>query len=252
MNACDIRNDNRLAFSLVELSIVLVILGLLVGGVLSGQALIRAAELRSVTTQLSEFSTARNSFKDKYFALPGDMPNATQFWPAADPADAFACYNALVAGVSGNQTCNGTGDGYLYNGTPYSEVLLYWQHLSNAGLINGKFSGNYTAAPFVWNSSNSPSGRINNAIWTVSDVSGALFYYLFSGKTSGYPSENVLRPEEMWKIDTKLDDGKPQTGNVLAYASYSHPNNCTTTITPTADYILTSSDISCYGTFIVP
>ena len=67
------------AFSLVELSIVLVILGLLVGGVLSGQSLIRAAELRSVTTEYSRYTTAISSFRDKYFALPGDMSNATSF-----------------------------------------------------------------------------------------------------------------------------------------------------------------------------
>src|SRR5438552_4058186 len=73
----------RQAFSLVELSIVLVILGLLVGGILSGQSLIRAAELRSVTTEFSRYLAAVQSFKDKYFALPGDMANATAFWGIA-------------------------------------------------------------------------------------------------------------------------------------------------------------------------
>ena len=66
-------------FSLVELSIVLVILGLLIGGILTGQSLIRAAELRSVTTQYQGYVTAVNTFRDKYFALPGDMPNAIDF-----------------------------------------------------------------------------------------------------------------------------------------------------------------------------
>ncbi len=54
------------AFSLVELSIVLVILGLLVGGVLSGQSLIRAAELRSITEDYARYVTATHTFKDKY------------------------------------------------------------------------------------------------------------------------------------------------------------------------------------------
>ena len=70
----------RSAFSLVELSIVLVILGLLTGGILSGQSLIRAAELRSVTTEYSRYTAATYSFRDKYFALPGDMSNAESFW----------------------------------------------------------------------------------------------------------------------------------------------------------------------------
>ena len=68
--------DQR-GFTLVELSIVLVILGLLVGGVLSGQSLIRAAELRAVSTEHSKFVTAMNSFRDKYFAAPGDMKPPT-------------------------------------------------------------------------------------------------------------------------------------------------------------------------------
>ena len=71
---------NKKAFSLVELSIVLVILGLLVGGILSGQSLIRAAQLRSVTADYTRFVTAVNTFRDKYFALPGDMTNAQSVW----------------------------------------------------------------------------------------------------------------------------------------------------------------------------
>ena len=87
--------NQRHAFSLVELSIVLVILGLLVGGVLSGQSLIRAAQLRSVTTQFANYRAAVFTFRDKYFALPGDMANASAFWGSAggtgaDAADAGA------------------------------------------------------------------------------------------------------------------------------------------------------------------
>jgi len=76
-------SDKKTAFSLVELSIVLVILGLLTGGVLTGQNLIRAAELRAVTTEFNAYQTAANTFKDKYFAIPGDMTNATDFWGSA-------------------------------------------------------------------------------------------------------------------------------------------------------------------------
>lgn len=68
------KNSKRIyngGFSLVELSIVLVILGLLTGGILGGQSLIKAAELRAVTTELDAFQTATNTFRQKYFALPG-------------------------------------------------------------------------------------------------------------------------------------------------------------------------------------
>lgn len=71
---------HRKGFSLVELSIVLVILGLLVGGVLAGKDLIRSAAVKSQISQFSEVAIAARAFKDKYFALPGDLaePTATQ------------------------------------------------------------------------------------------------------------------------------------------------------------------------------
>ena len=64
------------AFSLVELSIVLAILGLLTGGILTGQTLIRAAELRAVSTEFQRYQSAVNTFRDKYFSLPCDIRNS--------------------------------------------------------------------------------------------------------------------------------------------------------------------------------
>ena len=74
------KQPEQQGFSLVELSIVLVILGLLVGGILSGQSLIRASELRSVTTEYQTYVTSLGTFRDRYFALPGDLSNAASFW----------------------------------------------------------------------------------------------------------------------------------------------------------------------------
>jgi prepilin-type N-terminal cleavage/methylation domain-containing protein len=80
---------NTRGFTLVELSIVLVILGLLAGGVLAGQGLIRAAELRSITTDQQRFLIAIRAFRDQYRSLPGDMPNATLVWGGAR---SHSCY----------------------------------------------------------------------------------------------------------------------------------------------------------------
>jgi prepilin-type N-terminal cleavage/methylation domain-containing protein len=68
-------------FTLIELSIVLVIIGLIVGGVLVGQDLIRAAAVRAQITQIERYNTAANTFRGKYGYLPGDIPNpdATNF-----------------------------------------------------------------------------------------------------------------------------------------------------------------------------
>ena len=129
----------RKGFSLVELSIVLVILGLLVGGVLSGQSLIRAAELRSVSNDLSRYAAAAQTFRDKYFAIPGDMPNATSFWGSAGGANNDAACQA--AQTTAAATCNGDGNGDLLNNNGESEPYLFWKHLANAGLIEGSYSG---------------------------------------------------------------------------------------------------------------
>src|SRR5579884_171721 len=64
-------------FTLIEISIVLVIIGLIVGGVLVGQDLIRSAQVRATIAQIEKFNTAANTFKGKYGALPGDMAAAT-------------------------------------------------------------------------------------------------------------------------------------------------------------------------------
>jgi prepilin-type N-terminal cleavage/methylation domain-containing protein len=130
----------RHAFSLVELSIVLVILGLLTGGILGGQSLIRAAELRAVSTEFQRYVTASHTFRDKYFGLPGDITNATLIWGAAHGTPA-TCRTTASTGAA---TCDGNGDGNINtidSGTTYSERHRYWQQLSAAGLIEGSYTG---------------------------------------------------------------------------------------------------------------
>lgn len=125
-------------FSLVELSIVLVILGLLTGGILGGQALIRAAELRSLTVELERLSTATYSFRDKYFGMPGDITNATAFW--GDQATGVnACPSPSTPDGSPG-TCNGNGDGQ-FSGGDLGENLRALQQLALAGLIEGSYTG---------------------------------------------------------------------------------------------------------------
>jgi prepilin-type N-terminal cleavage/methylation domain-containing protein len=162
----------RRGFSLVELSIVLVILGLLTGGILAGQSLIRAAELRSVVTEYQRYTTAVQSFRDKYLALPGDMTNAERFWGTAHATDA-TCITTSSGSVT---TCNGDGDGQVEAVTTRSnETFRFWQHLANAGLIEGSYTG--VAGPLSYldalSATNVPSGRLTNAVWTSTFVGNA-------------------------------------------------------------------------------
>lgn len=260
--------SNRHAFSLVELSIVLVILGLLVGGVLSGQSLIRAAELRAVTTEYSRYVTSVQSFRDKYFALPGDMNNATRFWGRLNGNADCVTNSSPVSAVATPGACDGNGDGLIGTGVAASQSAEYvqiWRQLALAGLIEGSYAGligsggvfDCTAGTVC------PRSRVNNAVWNVyylapnyaGDTVAYAYdygnYFSVGGTNTGSLALNpVLKPEEAWNIDTKLDDGKPATGKVIVR----YWNNACATSTSNTDYTgnykLTDSALQCMLYFV--
>lgn len=260
-------NNRQRGFTLVELSIVLVILGLLVGGVLSGQSLIRAAELRSVTSQMDGYRVALNSFRDKYFALPGDMNNATRFWGSAGgDSSNMACLNAQTAGSKA--TCNGNGNGEItaYNATAtgasngqYSERFTAWKHLANAGLVEGSYTGvnGPGSSPSEYNQrpgENVPASKISNGFFdlfyttqntaiTFADSSLPANAVTIYGNTSNW---GILKPEEAWNIDTKLDDGSPVTGSVFTTKkSATYGADCASSDISTATYDVVRTDRVC-------
>lgn len=213
------------AFSLVELSIVIVIIGLLVGGILAGQSLIRSAELRSAVTEVTEYKAAIVSFRIQYDETPGDMPDAELIWGA--PA---SCPDAAGTGT---QTCNGDGDGRVTLSGPadeFSEAYSFWQHLANAGLINGKYSGR--AGPdrldHTIGDINVPiSGADSTAIWhaqTYQNLGSSLAFNFrkeenilrLGGETPNWNNGAIFTIDEAWSIDKKIDDGHATQGQVWA------------------------------------
>lgn len=255
---------NNSGFSLVELSIVLVILGLLAGGVLTGQSLIRAAELRSVTTEFSRYQAAVNTFRDKYFALPGDMTNAISFWGAAHATPATCAVTASTSAL----TCNGDGDGRIWpsSATVSNESYRFWQQLANAGLIEGQFDGiTHGATTYSSTAANSPKSKLNNAnwfVWNWGTLTSAVTFFdgvynnsfeFGSFLTDSAPYGSVFKPEELWNIDTKIDDGKPAVGKVVVHAGTAADlSACTDSAassTLTASYLLTSTSKTCAAVF---
>lgn len=199
----DGQHQRQQAFSLVELSIVLVILGLLVGGVLTGKSLIRAAQIRSVIREYDGYRTATLTFKEKYFMLPGDMTNATQVW--GEVAAGVACKTTPSVD---KLTCNGDGDGKILSiSTISNEPTRYWQHLVNAELINGQYDG-VTGVPTgrvgTW-------GILFQQVMTPLPIDAPLFAGSYGNRfvTSG------LAIDEIYHIDKKIDDGKPATGRLV-------------------------------------
>lgn len=226
-------------FSLVELSIVLVILGLLTGGILAGQSLIRAAELRAVSTEYGRWATASQTFRDKYFALPGDFRDATRFWNRLNTgADCASRHGLAAAGTPG--ACDGDGNGALgnpVNASESGEVYQFWRHLQLAGLIEGTYTG-IAGSGASWHvtNGNAPRGRVGNSLWSVlnhgaQDGTNIWYYDMTYGMmllnsapvANNWPLIGIMAPEELWNIDIKMDDGVPGRGNVIAGAK----NTCT-------------------------
>lgn len=248
-------------FSLVELSIVLVILGLLTGGILSGQALITSAQLRGTTTEYSKWVTVVQTFRDKYFALPGDMANAQSFWGVAHATPA----TCVTTASSSPLTCNGDGNGQINVSTGSNESFRFWQHLANAGLIEGTYTGvAATATTWARNTANSPSGKFSPSLWYTSywgtrgaassyppaTYDNALFFGLATGGDEG--GDKVYTPEQAWNLDTKMDDGMALTGKIMPR----YYRDCTTATTSgaTADktntYVLSKTSVECAPVFM--
>lgn len=265
------KNAQR-GFSLVELSIVLVILGLLTGGILAGQSLIRAAELRAVNTEFQRYSAAISSFRDKYFALPGDFTKASG-------TGGFGWTDA-----AGNATAVGDGDGAIRNtaaaGT--NEIAAFWTQLSNAGLIEGS-NTNIGGTTLTIGTNNSRS-KVTNAAWNViclgvmgengvsvptagaSSVVNTTYFDGVYGNvlaigsgTNALAPGAILKSEEAWNIDTKMDDALPDQGGVRTLESQGNatagsgctdrtPSSANTTLAASS-YDLTSTGINCSMVF---
>lgn len=246
-------------FTLIELSIALVIIGLLVGGVLVGQSLINAAETRNTIKEFEMIESGVLAFRLKYNCTPGDCRNATSFFGTA--TGPFPSNTPKV------ETYNGDGNGRIGSingGNPagggHNEWFTIWQHLANAGYIPGQYSGTYPVGGSYWtcdfNTSQDPHCLVSK-----SGNRFSIYYYdgtstgfqgtdpghyvglakLFGG---GQPAGPIYTPTTMQLFDAKIDDGKPGTGKVKAQNYYS---SCVLgTVADTATYNTSNSNPQCY------
>ena len=256
-------------FTLIELSVVLVIIGALLAGVLMAQSLIRTSKVQSIISDVTNFQSAISQFKQKFSALPGDMGAAQTYWGVNA--------NCASTGIgSGTQTCNGNGDGQigLTSSAPYEQFLV-WQHLSNAGMIQGNFtgaaiSGAGTAKLYCSPGVNCPGGKLKQQAYFLTFAAGTLLgtanywtqpagHFLIvgantnsAGSTSGLPGFPLLSASEAFSLDNKIDDGLPGTGvwkSVEATGLAGYTPNCvvtTGTTTPPSDGTVTSAANSAY------
>ena len=212
-------------FTLIELSIVLVIIGLIVGGILVGQDLIRAAEIRATVGQIEKYNSAVNTFLGKYNAIPGDL--------TSDSALAFGFTTRV--GTTGRGDGNGLIQGI--NGTIYSQTFtqeggMLWNDISVANLIDGNYTftiANRDAAtvpvvPGLSMPSVLPAARLGRGNYVAAGSVGSINYWTLAGingitaATGVYSLSTNLTPIESYNMDIKMDDGLPSTGVVQAHA----------------------------------
>lgn len=224
----NINNNN--GFTLIELSIVLVIIGLLVGGVMVGNDLIRASQIRSTISQIEGYNSAVNTFRNKYGGIPGDLKYTE--------AQAFGLYRITHAPYIGYYGY-GDGDGFIRsaNGANppntatqlYGEPFMFWRHLSDAGLVNGNYGSGLNSAAEAAGTSGLdamnrflPASKLTGSTIAVGSPLNGTNYFLLTKVTAIIgvgafgTSENPLTASEAYLMDSKIDDGLPATGNVFA------------------------------------
>lgn len=194
-------------FSLVELAIVLVVIGLIIGGVLKGQQLIESARLKSVFSQLNEFRLATGIFMDRFGGLPGDFPHAKEY-----------IHSSLQNG-NGNGMIEGSG---LQTGT---EAQQYWMHLSHAQLISFSGKGDGKKVGF---GITAPASRIGGG-FTVAyhpkeDMPG--HWYLLGEANNEQGDAALLTPVQALSLDQQSDTGVPTSGRVRSFTGKGTKGEC--------------------------
>ena len=221
-------------FTLIEMSIVLVIIGLLVVSVMIGRDLIHNADLQDMIQQLESYTAASNTFYTKYNSLPGDTAKATSYGlaDAACPAGAGPT-PPVVPG------CNGDGDGMLTRFTDNAENINFWHHLSQANLVDGNFDG-----MTVTYGRGAPRTKLKNVgIYRATPpIIFPMRNIFIVGVDEQVDSIHHLVPMDAWHIDNKLDDGLPDAG--IVQAPYSFDPLCYTT-PPLSEYNTLNPDQVC-------
>ena len=172
-------------FTLIEIAIVLVVIGLLLGGILKGQEMITQGKIRSIEKELDGIAVAVLGYQDRYKALPGDDSGAKGRWPDAADGDA-----------------DGNLEGAFNSVTTDDESRTLWNHLRRSGLISGAADSQEQPA----NAIGGKTGIQTN----LSDGTKTLITGLVVCTTN-------LPAKIANSIDAQRDDGNPNKGSILGF-----------------------------------
>ncbi len=245
-------HPHRQAFTLIEIAIVVTIIALIAGGILSAQTIIRNAELRELVSEYDRNLKAVAEFQAKFAYLPGDFANAEAIWGTAAGCPLGDYYDPPQ-----KTTCNGDGNGLIGTSSDASltnngEWYRAWQHLANAGFIDGMYNGAYGD-----NGANSgnigigmPESKVSGAGWTLVYLSAAgnsgdstfwpdsYGHVLILGTGTGTGQVNYgpsVTPSEASNLDNKIDDGRPSRGKMRARVEGTSPSCVVQGVSPSQD-----------------
>jgi type II secretory pathway pseudopilin PulG len=182
--------DSLRGFTLVEMALILLIIGLLVSAVIQGQQLIQGARVRSIISEQQAVATAVLAFQDRYQALPGDYQQAPLSIACSPPCPA------------------GNGNGRIEDGGPPNESIIAWTHLAGAGFLNASFtasSATSTVAP-----GNTPQNLAGGYLQIAFDDNWG--YSTNPARRHNVKTGNNLPVEVLAEVDRKMDDGLPTSG----------------------------------------
>jgi prepilin-type N-terminal cleavage/methylation domain-containing protein len=212
-------------FTLVEIAIVLVIIGLLLGGILKGQEMINQAKIKNVIADFSGVSAAYHGYQDRYRAIPGDDSNAATRWTTGTPAAFSGTGNGVVEG-----TYNNTCPNPLVAASP--ETCDFWDHLRRAGFV----SGTGGQQPF-----NAVTGMIGVQ---TGDGAGAGTLITSGNGFVGLIMCSANLPDKIAiAVDTQMDDGSSAQGTVRALQQTAPNPNIGAGLAATGTYAETGTNV---------
>jgi prepilin-type N-terminal cleavage/methylation domain-containing protein len=201
---------NQSGFTLIEIAIVLVIIGLLLGGVLKGQELINSAKVKNLATDFRNIPVFIYGYQDKYRALPGDDKLADTHLGATAKCPGGTCPTPSTLTTAGNGLINGSWNSI----TQTDESYLFWQHVRLAGLTSG--STDTTALDYL------PVNAAGGAIGIQSGTSTAASSPMKDTAGNAIRGTYIIcSPNILGKfakqLDLQLDDGNTASGSMMSF-----------------------------------
>lgn len=241
------RNDQ--GFTLIEMSIVLIIIGLIIGGILKGQEVIEGSRQKAVITQIDEMRASINSFADKYNALPGDYQRATE---RLRP-DMIDGSGDGIIGVSSNDGVSELAS----EPANTEEHVEFWNQLAAARLISGTRILTNSTPDFFGEGSPFPESDIPGTglavLYGNYDVDSNIerrTHWLRIQKDLGEVGRATesMSPKMTFEIDIKMDDGIGTDGTVRVVTGNGTPiGSCIEDIT--GEYYAFDDEVQCVGYF---